>query len=82
MIQYSCCWHVKLAQPNVYSNCKFEICYQANIQNTSYTYKINKIHFNSQILNTNRMSASLSVSVHYSTISYFCVFIIQIFNKS
>ena len=41
--------------------------HQANIQNTSYTCKITKIHFNSQILNTNQMSTSFSLSMPYNT---------------
>jgi hypothetical protein len=52
---------------NLYRNCKFIFFHQDNIQNTSYTCKITKIHFNSQILNTNQMSTSVSPSMHYNT---------------
>jgi len=64
-IQSSCCKCVQLAQPNLYPNCKFNIFPRS--QNTNLTYKITKIHSNSQILNTNQMSVTVSLSKHYIT---------------
>jgi len=48
MTQSSCCLCVLLAQPNLYPNCKFKFFHHTNIQNTSYTNKINKIQFKFQ----------------------------------